>query len=71
MKLLIVGAQGQVARSLIEIAEERGVDFLAQEPPELDLTAPDTIEKAIEEYKPDYVINAAAYTAVDKAEEGS
>jgi len=68
IKLLVAGAQGQVARSLVEAAKERNVILDALGRPELDLTIPDTIRRSIEKTKPDFVINTAAYTAVDKAE---
>jgi len=69
MKLLVAGSRGQVARALAEAAADFDVDLAALGRPALDLTDPDSIEKAIEKAAPDWVINAAAYTAVDQAEE--
>lgn len=69
MKLLIVGASGQLARSLLEIDKPTGVDLVATGRPTLDLTAPKTIARLFEQLAPDVVINAAAYTAVDQAEQ--
>lgn len=69
MKILVTGATGQVARSLVEIAKARAIDLVAMGRPELDLTIPDNIEHVIGKHYPDIVVNAAAYTAVDKAEE--
>ena len=63
------GDDGQVARSLGEAAEGRldvEVGFGAS--PTMDLTRPQTILPAIEAFRPDVVVNAAAYTAVDRAE---
>jgi dTDP-4-dehydrorhamnose reductase len=63
------GDDGQVARSLGEAAAERPdveVGFGAR--PAMDLTRPQTILPAIEAFRPDVVVNAAAYTAVDRAE---
>ncbi len=67
----MAGAQGQIARSLVEAAEEHGIFLAAIGRPELDLTKPDTLSRSIEKVRPDFVINAAAYTAVDKAEDNS
>jgi dTDP-4-dehydrorhamnose reductase len=66
--ILVAGQTGQLARSLIEEARARGVSLRAMEPPELDLVDPDSIKRAIVAVAPCAVINAAAYTAVDRAE---
>jgi dTDP-4-dehydrorhamnose reductase len=69
MKILVAGGQGQLARALVEQAHAReGVQLVAMGRPQLDLCAPDTILRAIDAVRPDLVVNAAAYTAVDKAE---
>ena len=70
MRLLVIGSQGQVARALVAAA---GPPFtiVALGRPDCDLTRPDTIEAAIARHRPEAVINAAAYTAVDKAEQES
>lgn len=68
MTLLIVGNTGQIARSLGEAAAARGIAFRALGRPQLDLTQSGSISAAVETAAPDYVINAAAYTAVDNAE---
>ena len=67
LRLLVTGAQGQVVRSLIERAPE-GVEVTALGRPELDLADPASIRAAFDAQSPDVVVNAAAYTAVDKAE---
>ncbi|MBW4710810.1 dTDP-4-dehydrorhamnose reductase [Roseobacter sp. YSTF-M11] len=64
MKVLIFGKTGQVAT---ELAHFDGVTSLGRE--EADLTDPGACEALIAETEADAVINAAAYTAVDKAEE--
>ena len=69
MKLLVTGRNGQVATSLLERAAvhpEIGVVALGR--PELDLEQPASVEAAILKVRPDAVVNAAAYTAVDQAE---
>lgn len=64
MNLLVFGKTGQVARELARIAP--GATFLARD--RADLSRPDTLPHAIVAHAPDAVINAAAYTAVDRAE---
>lgn len=69
MRLLISGWQGQVARSLGEVATQRAdVTAVAIGRPALDLVKLPTILRTLADSKPDIVINTAAYTAVDKAE---
>ena len=72
MRLFVIGAEGQVARSLREVAS-RGdngdnIVFGFGARPDLDLLHPASIAKALADFRPDLVVNPAAYTAVDKAE---
>jgi dTDP-4-dehydrorhamnose reductase len=67
VKVLIAGAGGQIGRALAATAP-REVRIAAPARSQLDLTRPDTVERAIEAEAPDLVINAAGYTAVDRAE---
>ena len=69
MRILITGAQGQVGKELVSIANQRGFDVIAAGQTELDITQLKKIESYVEVHQPDIVINAAAYTAVNKAEE--
>ena len=69
MKVLITGANGQVGYELIRQAETKGFDYCAFTRAELDITNRDAIEQTFGNCKPDVLINAAAYTAVDKAED--
>lgn len=64
MSILVFGKTGQVAT---ELRASGNVTALGRA--EVDLTRPDHCAAAIENIKPSVVINAAAYTAVDKAEE--
>ncbi len=65
MRLLVIGRTGQVARALAGAAPDAA--FLGRET--VDLERPDTIAPAVRAAAPEVVINAAAYTAVDRAEE--
>lgn len=70
MRVLVTGEQGQLARSLAELgADVPGLELRTVGRPELDLERPETIEPAIRAAAPDVVVNAAAYTAVDSAED--
>jgi len=69
MKILVAGAQGQLAHALLERYRLRsGFEMIALGRPELDLLDPLSIERAVETVRPNLLVNAAAYTAVDKAE---
>jgi dTDP-4-dehydrorhamnose reductase len=69
MRLLVAGASGQLAHALVERSRGRaGAAVSALGRPELDLLDRTSIARAIASTRPDVVINAAAYTAVDKAE---
>lgn len=65
MKILVIGRDGQLAQSL---AERGGSDVVRAGRPELDLMVPGSARSAILAARPDVVINAAAFTAVDLAE---
>jgi len=70
MRILVTGREGQVVRSLTAVAAGRpGVEIVAVGRPELDLARPETVEPAIRAQRPDVVVSAAAYTAVDQAED--
>ena len=68
MRLIVTGIQGQVVTSLIERAAAQDIEIQAIGRPELDLSDPDSIARRLDAARADVVINAAAYTAVDKAE---
>ncbi len=68
MRILLFGRNGQVARSFEEEASSAH-EIIALGRAEADLMNAGVAEKAISTHKPDIVVNAAAYTAVDKAEE--
>jgi dTDP-4-dehydrorhamnose reductase len=69
MRVLVTGRSGQLATALLECAKARpGIDLLALGRPAIDLERPKETEAAIIAARPDLVVNAAAYTAVDGAE---
>jgi len=67
VKILVFGRIGQLGSALAEVLSDRyETRFIDQ--PELDLTAPESVRDHVQTYQPSIVINAAAYTAVDRAE---
>ena len=70
MRILVTGREGQLVRSLAEAAAKRGgIEIIAAGRPDLDLELSGSATRAIAAAAPDLVINAAAYTAVDQAED--
>jgi len=70
MKILVMGKSGQLACSLAERAKDHpGIELVAIGRPTLDLNVPGSAADAILEQRPDVVVNAAADTDVDGAEE--
>ena len=67
MKVLITGAQGQLGRALAAYVPF-GWDYVGLGRTECDLASEASIRAAIATHRPDVVLNAAAYTAVDRAE---
>lgn len=69
MRILITGANGQMGSELSYRGQRWGFEMLSKTRKDLDITQISQVKTAIDELNPDLVINAAAYTAVDKAEE--
>lgn len=67
-KLLVIGRAGQLATDLSQACARADRTACCLGRPELDLADAASIDRALTSLKPDAVINAAAYTAVDKAE---
>jgi dTDP-4-dehydrorhamnose reductase len=70
LRVLIAGADGQVGRATVAAARD-GVQCRAVGRGELDITHPAEVEACIGGFAPDVVINCAAYTAVDAAEQNA
>ena len=66
--VLVLGRTGQVARELAAADWPAGLEPVIAGRPEFDLLRPETLEALLERTAPAVVINAAAYTAVDRAE---
>lgn len=68
MKILVTGANGMLAKEVKEKFQKEN-EIIATDVSELDITNEKAVYDYITELKPEYIINCAAYTAVDKAEE--
>jgi dTDP-4-dehydrorhamnose reductase len=72
MNILLLGKGGQVGwelqRALLPLGRVLACDFDSPEPWRADFSQPTTLPGLIERVQPDLIVNAAAYTAVDKAE---
>lgn len=67
MKILLTGAGGQLGQAL-QRSRPDGVDLIACDRQQLDLSNESALRATIQQVRPDWVINAGAYTAVDRAE---
>ena len=68
MKVVVIGANGQLGWEVCRRGEKQGFDIVSLDLPEFDITEPLAVKKAVSQTGVSLVINAAAYTAVDKAE---
>jgi dTDP-4-dehydrorhamnose reductase len=66
--ILVFGASGQLGREMLKLAEVRGIEAVGLSRVEADITDAATITRAVAAVRPRLILNAAAYTAVDKAE---
>jgi dTDP-4-dehydrorhamnose reductase len=69
LRLVVTGSRGQVVQSLLAKADAHGVVVIAVGRPTLDLAEPASIHEALAAARPDAIVNAAAYTQVDRAEQ--
>lgn len=69
MKYLIVGAKGQLGQELQHLLSNQHVEFVAFDADELDITNREQVFETLQSINPDVVLDAAAYTAVDAAED--
>lgn len=66
---LVVGANGQLGRCITELLQRSDINYFALDHQQLDITNSIAVEKVIEDLRPTIIVNAAAWTAVDDAEE--
>ena len=70
MKIVVLGASGQLGSCLKKVAEERNItDISFPSEQEGNILDTELLDQLFEKEKPEFVINCAAYTAVDKAED--
>lgn len=69
MKILVTGSKGMLAKAVIN--EFKEYELVCTDIDELDITDLDAVQNIVKSVKPNIIINCAAYTAVDKAEEQS
>jgi dTDP-4-dehydrorhamnose reductase len=65
-RILLTGVNGQLGSALQKSLF--AYDVVALDRASLDLTSPNSIRRVVRDHKPDWIVNPAAYTAVDKAE---
>ena len=70
MRVLVTGGNGQLGSALLDLLSARAADVvLGIDLPDIDITAPDSVREVFAQFAPDVVINCAAWTAVDAAED--
>ncbi|ENM5889543.1 dTDP-4-dehydrorhamnose reductase [Vibrio mimicus] len=70
MRVLVTGSHGQVGYCLTQqLNAMADVEFLAVDRDQLDITNLTQVDSVVKEFKPNIIINAAAHTAVDRAEQ--
>jgi dTDP-4-dehydrorhamnose reductase len=69
VRLLVIGAAGMLGRDLVAASERAGHDVSGVDLPEIDITDAPATERVVREHAPDVVVNCAAFTDVDGAEE--
>lgn len=69
MRVLVIGSRGQLGSDLVEVLQEHhGLAVLGLDLPEIDITEAASVELVFSGFDPDFVVNCAAWTAVDAAE---
>ena len=67
--ILVTGAGGQLGSELLRTRWSDRAEVCGYTSAELDVRNPDAVESIVEMIRPDVIVNAAAYTAVDRAED--
>jgi dTDP-4-dehydrorhamnose reductase len=68
VKILVTGAAGQLGREIVDVAQVRGLDVVAADRTLLDITDDDAVRRVVALHRPDAIVHAAAWTAVDACE---
>lgn len=68
VQILVTGAGGQVGREVCRLDWPSGTEVVPLTATRLDISKPSMVARTVAAYKPDVIVNAAAYTAVDQAE---
>ncbi|MBR2326390.1 MAG: dTDP-4-dehydrorhamnose reductase [Alistipes sp.] len=69
MNILITGANGQLGNEMRKVSAKSAHNYIFTDVAELDITSAEAVEQMVAEAKVDVVVNCAAYTAVDNAED--
>lgn len=69
MRWLVTGAGGMLGHDVVHELRARGEQVAGLTHATLDVTSPDSVDRAFAAYRPEIVVNCAAYTAVDDAEQ--
>lgn len=69
MRILVTGSDGQVGRELVKLAKREGLDIEGTTITDLDITDEKNVFSYVNKSGPELIVNAAAYTAVDQAED--
>jgi dTDP-4-dehydrorhamnose reductase len=69
MRLLVTGAGGMLGRAVVVAAERLNHELAALTRADLDISDPEAVRRALHTYEPDAIVNCAAWTDVDGAEE--
>lgn len=69
MKILVTGANGQLGTSLRDISRDSGDEYIFTDVDSIDITDPEAVRNAVTKINPDVIVNCAAYTNVEKAED--
>jgi dTDP-4-dehydrorhamnose reductase len=68
MKWMILGANGQLGRCAQDLFDAQDIEYIALSSSDVDICDSLALRRSIQEYRPEVILNAAAYTAVDQAE---
>lgn len=69
MKYLVAGAKGQLGQEIVQLLKEQGKEYVSFDSKQLDITNREQVFQVLDNEMPDIVLDTAAYTAVDAAED--